>query len=228
MSIQPVFHDIRAVYELDYTNVASGSLPVGWRTTDGSSVRDYPVTGLGTGPRTMVGFSGFQGEALYWRNTSAEYGRLTAYPLELDPGHYELIFAMAAWKSTPVYQVNILNSSGKTLKSSADYTASPNLDGNAAGDLSKAERQTLAFDVTTKGKYIIQFKDKTSTGGYHEFLLAECRLLGEVPTAISTVGDDNHLPEGIYSVSGVRRTSLQRGLNIVVTANGENRKVYVR
>ena len=135
---------------------------------------------------------------------------------------------MAAWKSTPVYQVNILNSSGKTLKSSADYTASPNLDGNAAGDLSKAERQTLAFDVTTKGKYIIQFKDKTSTGGYHEFLLAECRLLGEVPTAISTVGDDNHLPEGIYSVSGVRRTSLQRGLNIVVTANGENRKVYVR
>ena len=34
--------------------------------------------------------------------------------------------------------------------------------------------------------------------------------------------------EGIYSPSGIRRESLQRGLNIIVTADGQKRKVLVK
>ena len=53
VTIQPVFYDKAAIYELDYSEVANGALPVGWRTTDGSDVRDYPSQN-GSGPRTFA------------------------------------------------------------------------------------------------------------------------------------------------------------------------------
>jgi hypothetical protein len=229
VTIQPLFYDKAAVYELDYTNVASGALPEGWRTTDGGDVRNYPSQN-GSGPRTFVGLAGYQGKALYWRNTSAEYGRLSAYPLTLEPGKYSLVFAMAAWKGTPTYQASILNSSGSIIAKTGSLTAAPNLNGDFAGDLSAAERKTLNFEVTTGGNYIIQFKNTSTAGGMMEFLLAECRLrdLDSALSGIATHTADSRLPKGIYSPSGVRLQGLQRGLNIVVSADGKSRKVYVR
>ena len=228
MTIQPLFYDKSGVYELDFTNVASGTLPVGWRTTDGSDVRNYPSQNS-SGPRTFAGLTGYQGKALYWRNTSAEYGRLADYRLTLNPGDYELTFAMAAWKGAPTYQVNILKSNGTVLKSSSTFTAAPNINGNSAGNISSAVRRTLNFEVPTQGNYIIQFKDNTSAGGFHEFLLAECRLRDlSLFTGISTVDATATLPMGIYSPSGMRRQSLQRGMNIIVGADGKTRKVMVK
>lgn len=226
VTIQPVFNDMCAVYNLDFTNVSAGELPVGWRTTDGTSVRNYP-TSNGSGPRTFSGLTGYQGKALYWRTTSAEYGRLANYKLTLEPGKYMLIFATAAWKGTPTYQARILNSSGTAVASSSTITAKPNLDGNGAGDMSSAGRQTLEFEITTKGNYIIQFKEIGS--GMQEFLLAECRLRDlNILTGIAAHHSDSRTPAGIYSPSGLRRESLQRGLNIVVTADGQKCKVLVR
>jgi hypothetical protein len=222
VTIQPIFYDVAAIYELDFTHVAGGDLPEGWRTTDGGDVRNYPSSN-GSGPRTFAGLTGYQGKALYWRNTSAEYGRLTNYKLTLEPGEYELVFAMAAWKGTPTYQAKILKSNGTALKSTSSLTAMPNLNGDFAGDLSATERNSLKFEVTTKGEHIIQFK---STGG--EYLLAECRLRDlSAISGITTHYADNRLPEGIYGPSGVRRQSLQPGLNIVVTAKG-TKKVIVK
>ena len=228
-TIQPVFYDKLAAYELDYTDVVSGSLPVGWRTTDGSSVRNYPSQNLTSGPRTFAGFTGYQGKALYWRGTSAEYGRLTNYPLNLEPGNYELIFAMAAWKGAPTYLAKILNSSGSEVAKTATLTAKPNLDGNGAGDLSPAQRVTLPFTITKSGKYIIQFKNAVTSGDMKEFLVAECRIRNlSALTGIATINDLSRLPEGIYSPSGLRRQQLQRGLNIVVGSDGTARKVIIR
>ena len=227
VTIQPVFYDRAAVYSLDYTNVAAGTLPVGWRTTDGNDVRNYPASN-GSGPRTFTGLTGYQGKALYWRTTSAEYGRLTNYPLTLNPGKYQLIYAMAAWKGTPTYQANIiLKSSGSVIKSSATLTAKPNINGNGAGNISSAERNTLNFEVTTAGNYVIQFKEVGS--GMQEFLIAECRLrdLGKT-TGITTVNAASRWPQGIYSPTGVHRQALQRGLNIVVDADGNIKKVMIR
>ncbi|MBO6013371.1 MAG: glycosyl hydrolase family 98 [Bacteroidales bacterium] len=228
VTIQPVFYDMAAVYNLDFTDVASGALPEGWRTTDGTDVRNYPSQN-GSGPRTFTGMTGYQGKALYWRNTSAEYGRLTNYPLTLDPGNYELVYAMAAWKGTPQYQANILTGNNGTFASSGILTAAPNVNGNSAGDFSAAERQTLSFEVRARGKYIIQFVDKTSAGGMHEFLLAECRLRNlSLISGITTVDAEKGMAEGIYSPTGIRREQLQPGLNIVVDADGNSRKVMVR
>jgi hypothetical protein len=227
VTIQPVFYDMAAVYSLEFTNVAAGALPEGWRTTDGSDVRNYP-TQNGTGPRTFTGLTGYQGKALYWRTTSAEYGRLSDYLLTLESGHYQLIFAMAAWKGTPTYQANIIKkSTGTIIKSSSTLTAKPNINGNAAGNISTAQRNTLDFEVTTKGDYVIRFKEVGS--GMQEFLLTECRIRDlSLVTGITTVHAASRWPQGIYSPAGVHRKSLQHGLNIVVDADGNTKKVMIR
>ncbi len=228
VTIQPVFYDLAASYELDFTNVANGALPEGWRTTDGIDVRNYPSQN-GSGPRTFVGLTGYQGKALYWRNTSAEYGRLSDYPLTLEPGEYSLIFAMAAWKGTPVYQAKIIKANGSAIKTSAQLTAKPNINGNSAGDISTAVRYTLNFEVEDAGNYVIQFLDKTTSGGMHEFLLAECRLRNlSVVTEIETPKGIRRQPKGIYSPTGMRLQALQRGLNIIVDEEGNTKKLIVR
>ena len=62
-----------------------------------------------------------------------------------------------------------------------------------------------------------------------EFLLAECRIrdLSQV-TGITTVHATNRWPQGIYSPAGVHRKSLQHGLNIVIDADGNTKKVMIR
>lgn len=228
MVIQPVFYDAQGVYNLDFTNIAAGTLPEGWRCTqEDGEIHAYP-TSYSSGARTFTGLTGYQGKALYWRNTSAEYGRQSAYPLKLAPGSYELYFAVAAWKESPAYQVNILNASGSIIASSAQYTAAPNINGNNVGNISTAVRRTLKFDVATAGNYIIQFRNKTNAGGYQEFLLAECRLRDLNTTGISTVSAASRWPRGIYGPTGVHRQTLQTGLNIVVDADGNVKKVMVR
>lgn len=228
VTIQPVFYDMAALYELDFTNVEAGELPVGWRTTDGSDVRNYPSK-ESSGPRTFAGLEGYQGKALYWRNTSTEYGRLTNYTLTLEPGTYQLVFAMAAWKGTPTYQARILNSKGKALKSSKTLKATPNLDGNAAGDLSTAVRNTLDFEVTTEDQYVIQFQNRSTSGGMMEFLLSECRLRLLIPANVDLV--DKATDEGmpfVYDLMGRHQPGLRRGLNILHKANGETVKVMMK
>ena len=226
MTIQPVFYDTQAIYELDFTNVDAGALPEGWRTTDGNDVRNYP-TSNGSGPRTFTGLTGYQGKALYWRSTSAEYGRNASYPLTLEPGKYQLTYAMAGWKATPTYQAKILSASGTTVKSSANQTAKPNIGGNYAGDVSTAQRATLDFEITAKGNYIIQFREVGS--GMIEYLLLECKVRKATATGIETVGGTvESVTEGIYNASGVKTQQLQRGLNIIRTADGKTHKIWKR
>ena len=222
VTIQPVFFDMAAVYELDYTDVSGGALPMGWRTTDGSDVRNYPANN-GSGPRTFAGLTGYQGKALYWRTTSAEYGRLSDYPLNLEPGNYELVFVMAAWKGEPTYQAKILSSAGSTIKSSTTFTAKPNIKGDFAGNISTAERITLPFEIKTKGKYIIQFKEVGS--GMQEFLLAECRIRNLTETGIVNVNRNNQ-SEGLYDLHGRRVGSDARGVLILRLADGTTRKIF--
>jgi hypothetical protein len=105
-------------------------------------------------------------------------------------------------------------------------TAMPNIDGNGAGNISSAERKTLDFEVTKAGNYIIQFKEMGS--GMQEFLLAECRLRDLNTTGIATINAASRWPRGIYGPTGVHRQTLQPGLNIVVDADGNVKKVLVR
>ena len=65
----------------------------------------------------------------------------------------------------------------------------------------------------------------------HEFLLLKCRVNKVVETTdIIAVQETtaNTQAAGIYNASGVRIPALQKGLNIVRTANGEVKKIWVK
>lgn len=229
MTIQPTFTEADGIYKLDFTNVQNGGFPEGWRATDGETIHEYPQSfGSGGGARSFVGFTGYQGKALYWRTTSADYGKQTNYPLQLEPGNYNLTFAMAAWKGTPKYKAQITDAATDTVvAASAILSASPNANGSTSANLSSAVKRTLPFTIEKQGKYVILFTNNNA-GNMDEFLLLDCKISQATPTGIRSVDVVNIMAEGIYSPSGLRRESLQRGMNIIVNADGQKRKVLVK
>ena len=232
VTLEPVYQDKSSAYKLDLGNSQGGTIPEGWRCVqEENGVHEYPNS-YGQGARTMAGFTGYEGKGLYWRNDCAEYGRQDSYRLTLEPGQYQLTYAMAAWKESPKYKAEILDAAtGKAVVSSAVMTATPNANGNSAANLSSAKKNSLSFDITTTGDYVIRFSDMTTTGGYHEFLLLECRInwIGNIPDGIRIVNAEN-LSESVtvYDLSGSLRPAAKRGLNIIRTPDGKTRKVMVK
>ena len=212
-------------YVLDYTTVVNGTIPEGWRTLDGSEVHEYPNS-YGSGARTMVGFGGWQNKALYWRNTSCEYGQQNAYPLTLEPGDYEMTWAMAAWKGAPTYKASILPKGSSTeLATLTTLTAAPNANGSTTSNLASAKKQKLEFTVKTKGSYVISFK--SATDGYLEYLLLDCRVkMLKNDTGI----DDTYLEptanHHYYDMQGRPVTSPRKGQVIILrSADGKSKKI---
>ncbi|MBR4845111.1 MAG: glycosyl hydrolase family 98, partial [Bacteroidaceae bacterium] len=226
VTLQPLFADQSAVYALDYTNSLNGSIPEGWRVTQGDNdIHEYPNS-YSSGSRMFVGFNGYQGKALYWRVNRAEYGMQSAYPLTLQAGTYKLTYAMAAWKGTPKYKVSIINkSNAKSVLSTSYYNATPNADGNTGADISSAKLYEQEFNVTEPGNYVIRFQNNGT--GFDEFLLLECRI-NLKSSSIDDILLESVRPVGIYDINGVRRENLQRGLNIIVTSDGKVRKFMMK
>ncbi|MBQ8051169.1 MAG: glycosyl hydrolase family 98 [Bacteroidaceae bacterium] len=224
VTLQPVFTDRTLVYGLDLT-AASTSIPEGWRCVQGGGeVHEYPNS-YSAGARLFSGFTGYQGKALYWREDCAEYGRQSAYPLTLGPGHYRLSFACAAWKGTPRYKASILDSEGTTVAQSGVCSATPNANGSTTANLTSARTYELEFDIAQAGNYVIRLANNGS--GFDEFLLLDCRLNTAVPTSVSQIPLES-TPTAVYDLSGRRRPAIGKGLNIVRTADGQVRKVLTR
>ena len=229
VTLEPVFADKSSAYKLDLATTQGGTIPMGWRCVqENDGVHDYP-NNYGQGARTMAGFTGFEGKALYWRKVCAEYGRLSKYPLTLEPGEYKLNYAMAAWKGTPKYKVQILNASdGSVIAESQVLTAAPNANGQSSANLSSATKRQLPFTITKEDNYIISFTNQTGGGDLDEFLLMECRITktGGGTNAIQLVNAVNPSETvDVYDLSGRRRTAVKRGLNIIRTADGKTRVV---
>ena len=225
VTLQPVFTDMTSVYQLDFST-SSSSLPEGWRCVqENNEVHEYP-NNYGQGARTMAGFTGYSGKALYWRNSMAEYGRQTAYPLMLGAGDYKLTFAMAAWKESPLYKVQVMSTSGQTVATSKTYTATPCAYGSTSADLSATPLNEFTFTVTQPGNYVIRMSDATGTGGYHEFLLLACQVnTAGGHSGLRTPMAGTAAPAAVFNLQGVRLTSPTHGLNFVRTPDGRTRKV---
>ena len=231
VTIQPVFADMTAVYKLDFTSVQNGTVPPGWRCMQENNELHVAPNNYSSGARTFVGFTGYQGKALYWRNEYCEYGKVSAYPLKLEPGDYKLTYAMAAWKGSPKYKVQVLNAStNKAVATSQTYTATPNVNGNTAGNVKSAQQRELPFSISEAGNYYVRFSDDSNVGGFTEFLLLECRInTVAVPDAIPVLSssDEEVAPVAIYDLQGRRQPALHRGINIIRTADGKTKKVMV-
>ena len=229
VTIQPVFADMTSSYKLDFSNVDAGTIPPGWRCVqENNEIHEYPNK-YSQGARTFNGFTGYQGKALYWRNSNTEYGRQDACPLTLEPGFYKLTFAMAAWKESPKYKVQILNAqTGSAIATSSTFTAAPNANGNSSANVSSAVSREMAFTVEQAGNYVISFTDQTSSGGYHEFLLLECRVNSTIDTGIHVVDVASGEAVIIYDGSGRQRLEMGHGLNIIRMPDGRMKKVINR
>ena len=156
-------------------NFEEAKMPQGWRCEQGGSeIHEYPNDYSGGGARTFTGFGGYHGKAIYWREVKAEYGAQDADPLTLTAGEYTLTFAMAGWKGTPEYKVEIVDATGNVVVASDPYTAAPNAEGSKAADLTAAELQELPFSIAADGNYIVRFTNHT--GGFSEFLLVACEV----------------------------------------------------
>ena len=230
VTIQPIFADATMVYEMDMQNTLTGKMPKGWRATDGTDIHEYPNS-YSSGPRTMSGFNGSYSKALYWRNTSADYGSLTDCPLTLETGKYKMTYIISAWKSNPTYTAQILDSDGNVIAQSASMAATPNANGSSTADLSDSPVQTIEFTVTKQGNYIINFKSNGSISGYNEFLLCSCAI-NKIPdtaditsTAVRDIKDKGY---DIYNIQGIRLQSLQKGLNIISHKGMEIKKIWIR
>lgn len=175
VTLTPIFKDVTVVYQLDFASTVNSSLPEGWRTIDGTEVREYGNQYSG-GPRIFSTFTGTYTHALYWRcfgsTAAADYGKLADYPLTLKVGTYKLSYRVAAWNGTPMYKAQILNADGSVLKSSDDITATPNASGVLTANLSDTEEKSFEFTVSEQGKYVINFV--AQNGG--EFMLLDCRI----------------------------------------------------
>ena len=227
VTILPVFVDTTSIYKLDFTNVSNGGMPEGWRCVqENNEVHQYPNS-FSSGARTLKDFTGYQGKALYWRNSRAEFGAMSAYRLNLEPGEYKLTFAMAAWKGQPKYNVVIRNAdTNKDVATSEVFTTTVDTNGNTSADVTAEELHEFSFSIPEKGNYIIRFTDKSTVGGFHEFLLLECRLNNMTNTGVDAITDGHSgMPAGIYTPQGIKISSMQSGLNIVIEADGSVKKV---
>lgn len=227
VTILPVFIDTTSIYKLDFSNVSNGDIPEGWRCVqEDNEVHQYPKS-FTSGARTLKDFKGYQGKALYWRNNRAEYGALNNNRLNLEEGEYKLTFAMAAWKASPKFNVVIRNADTNTdVAESEVFTTTVDANGNTSADVSSEELHEFTFSVPEKGNYIIRFNDKTTAGGYHEFLLLECKLNQKSITGVDAITEGcNGMPAGIYTPQGLKISSMQPGLNIVIDADGKAKKV---
>ena len=172
-------------YSLDYSSTSEGQFPAGWRTVDGTTIQQYPDTKY-SGPRTFVGFTGYQGKGLYWRGSSgteigwAVYGMQDDYPLTLEKGKYCLRYAIAAWKNSPAFKVAIAKKNGEEIGDiiveSEVHTAQPAAGGSKTADLSTTQLRQLEFEIPEEGDYVIHFK-KNGKDGYDEYLLLACDIL---------------------------------------------------
>ena len=232
ITLSPIFTDMSVVYSMNMSATLAGEIPEGWRSIqEGGAIRDYPANN-NQGPRVMSGFTGFSGKGFYWRDGSAEYGRLNNYRLNLQPGWYKLTYNMAAWKAVPQYKACILDANNDNLiAESSARNATPNADGNSGADLSSTSTGELQFQVTTAGNYVIKFYSLDKVSGFDEFLLLDCKL--------STIPDPNGINNvrtstgsfvngGIYNVAGNQMTGLQQGVNIIHSADGTTKKVLVK
>ena len=203
-----------------------GALPAGWTTYDSSERRTGYSSGYSQGCRVLqfTGSSRGFNYGLYFRNIGgrahqgwAKYGLSDGgTTLSLAPGHYTLKYRICNWNMANFGSVELNIEKRANGESIAKQTYMPTINiGNvASNNFGNPEQQSLEFDITEQGDYVIAIYSAASEW-------SDC-IVGQLSLAANSfsstdikVIDNLRLESGdVYDLQGRKVSVLRKGIYI--------------
>ena len=203
-----------------------GALPAGWTTYDSSERRTGYSNGYSQGCRVLQFTGSPRGfnYGLYFRNIGgkahqgwAKYGLSDGgTTLSLAPGHYTLKYRICNWNMSNFgsVEVNIEKRVNGTSIASQTYTPNINIGNVASNSFNTPEQQSMEFDITEQGDYVIAIYAAASE--WSDCIVGQLILTADSfsATSIRQVRDIQSEPDAAYDLLGRKVTAFPKGIYI--------------
>ena len=203
-----------------------GALPAGWTTYDSEERRTGYNNGYSQGCRVLQFTGSPRGfnYGLYIRNKNgnahqgwAKYGLSDGgTTLSLAPGHYTLKYKICNWNMANYGAVEVSMEKRADNASIASQTYMPDINiGNVASNsFGNPDQQSLEFDITEQGDYVIAIYSAAS--GWSDCIIGQLSLTADSysPTAIKTIDDFQPETGPVYDLQGRKVSVLRKGIYI--------------
>ena len=203
-----------------------GALPAGWTTYDSSERRTGYSSGYSQGCRVLqfTGSSRGFNYGLYFRNIGgsahqgwAKYGLSDGgTTLSLAPGQYTLKYKVCNWNMANFGSVELNIEKRANGESVAKQTYMPTINiGNvASNNFGNPEQQSLEFDITEQGDYVIAIYSAASE--WSDCIVGQLSLTANSFSSTDIEVIDNlRLGSGdVYDLQGRKVSVLRKGIYI--------------
>ena len=203
-----------------------GALPAGWTTYDSSERRTGYSSGYSQGCRVLqfTGSSRGFSYGLYFRNIGgsahqgwAKYGLSDGgTTLSLAPGQYTLKYKVCNWNMANFGSVELNIEKRANGESVAKQTYMPTINiGNvASNNFGNPEQQSLEFDITEQGDYVIAIYSAASE--WSDCIVGQLSLTANSFSSTDIKVIDNlRLGSGdVYDLQGQKVSVLRKGIYI--------------
>ena len=203
-----------------------GALPAGWTTYDSSERRTGYSSGYSQGCRVLqfTGSSRGFNYGLYFRNIGgsahqgwAKYGLSDGgTTLSLAPGQYTLKYKVCNWNMANFGSVELNIEKRANGESVAKQTYMPTINiGNvASNNFGNPEQQSLEFDITEQGDYVIAIYSAASE--WSDCIVGQLSLTANSFSSTDIKVIDNlRLGSGdVYDLQGRKVSVLRKGIYI--------------
>ena len=203
-----------------------GALPAGWTTYDSSERRTGYSSGYSQGCRVLqfTGSSRGFNYGLYFRNIGgrahqgwAKYGLSDGgTTLSLAPGQYTLKYKVCNWNMTNFGSVELNIEKRANGESIAKQTYMPTINiGNvASNNFGNPEQQSLEFDITEQGDYVIAIYSAASE--WSDCIVGQLSLTADSfsSTGIKTIEAPQFESDVVYDLQGRKVSVIRKGIYI--------------
>ena len=203
-----------------------GALPAGWTTYDSSERRTGYSSGYSQGCRVLqfTGSSRGFNYGLYFRNIGgsahqgwAKYGLSDGgTTLSLAPGHYTLKYKICNWNMANFGSVELNVEKRASGESIVKQTYLPTINiGNApSNSFGNPEQQSLEFDVTEQGDYVIAIYSAASE--WSDCIVGQLSLTADSfsSTGIKTIEAPQFESDVVYDLQGRKVSVIRKGIYI--------------
>ena len=203
-----------------------GALPAGWTTYDSSERRTGYSSGYSQGCRVLqfTGSSRGFNYGLYFRNIGgsahqgwAKYGLSDGgTTLSLAPGQYTLKYKVCNWNMANFGSVELNIEKRANGESVAKQTYMPTINiGNvASNNFGNPEQQSLEFDITEQGDYVIAIYSAASE--WSDCIVGQLSLTANSfsSTDIKMIDKLRLESDDVYDLQGRKVSMLRKGIYI--------------